>query len=101
MIDHISNYKSIPAHKHHASLIFQKSIARTKSFATPRASFASNYVSDQKEMNLETLIEVFVHHRSKKKNLLHFLHRYHGLGEMSKIQVSQENFGTIGVTLGK
>ena len=72
MIGHISKHKSIPTHKHHASIIFQEFIPKDKSFATPRASFASNYVSDQTEMNFETVREIFVHHRSKNKNLLHF-----------------------------
>ena len=38
--------------------------------------------------------EVFVPHRFKNKNLLQFLHRYHGLWETWKIQMSQENFCT-------
>ena len=36
-------------------------------------------------MNFGKLREVFVHNMPKKKNLLHFLHRCHGLREMSKI----------------
>ena len=67
MIDHISKNNAIPNHKHHASIIFQEFIPKDKSFATPRASFASNYVSDQTEMNLTKVREFFVHHRSKKK----------------------------------
>ena len=51
-------------------------------------------------MNLENVREVFIHNRDKNKNL-NFLHRYHGLGEMSKIHVPREIFYTAGVTLGK
>ena len=101
MIDHISKHKSIPIHKNHASIIFQEFIPKDKSFATPRAIFASNYVFEQQYMNLKNVRDFFVHHRSKKKNLLQFLHKYHGLGAMSKIQVSRENRCTSGVTLGK
>ena len=36
-------------------------------------------------MNFANLREGFVHNMPKKKNLLHFLHRCHGLREMSKI----------------
>ena len=36
-------------------------------------------------MNFGKLREVFVHNMPRKKNLLHFLHRCHGLREMSKI----------------
>ena len=36
-------------------------------------------------MNFGKLREVFVHNMPKKKNLFHFLHRCHGLREMSKI----------------
>jgi len=35
-------------------------------------------------MNLGKLREFFFQNRPKKKNLLQFLHRCHGLGEMSK-----------------
>ena len=36
-------------------------------------------------MNFSKLTEVFVHNIPRKKNLFHFLHRCHGLREMSKI----------------
>ena len=36
-------------------------------------------------MNFSKLREVFVQNMPRKKNLFHFLHRYHGLREMSKI----------------
>ena len=42
-------------------------------------------------MNFWKLREVIVHNMPRKKNLLHFLHRCHGLREMSKIQSPQEN----------
>ena len=38
-----------------------------------------------KKMNFGKLREVFVHNMPRKKNLFHFLHRCHGLREMSKI----------------
>ena len=88
LIDNVSKNNSIPAHKNHASTIFQEFIPRDKPCVTPRASFDSNCVSDQTEMNLAKVREVFVHNRANNKNLPHFLHRYHFLGAMSKIQVS-------------
>ena len=81
-IDHLSKNNSIPAHKNHASIIFQEFIPRDKPCVTPRASFSSNCVSDQKEMNLEKVRDFFIHNRENKKNLLPFLHRYHGLRSM-------------------
>jgi len=42
-------------------------------------------------MNLEKLREVFVHNRPRKKKIIHFLHRFHGFEEMSKIQLPREN----------
>ena len=101
MVGHISNHESIPTHKHHASIFFQEFLPRDKPCVTPRASFASNYVSDQKEMKFTKVREVFVYNRPKKEKILHFLSRYHGLGSMSKIQVSQENFCNTRVTLVK
>ena len=38
---------------HRASIIFQELIPRVKPFVTPRASVASNYVSELTEMNLK------------------------------------------------
>jgi len=35
-------------------------------------------------MNLKKVREIFSHNRLEKKNLIPFLHRSHGLGEMSK-----------------
>ena len=99
MVGHISNHEAIPTHQYHASIIFQEAIPKNKSFATPRGNFASNYVSEQMEVNL-TVREAFFHHRSKFKNLLHILQRGHGFRAMSRLQVSQENFCTSGVTLG-
>ena len=64
----ISKYDVIPTHKHHVSNIFQEVIPRDKSFATHRANFSSNYVSDQMVMNFTKVKEVFVNHRPKKKN---------------------------------
>ena len=55
MIGHISKHKAIPTLKHHACIIFQEFFPKDKSFATPRASFDSKYVSDQIEMNLTKL----------------------------------------------
>ena len=63
---------SIPDHKNHASIIFQEFIPRDKPCVTPRASFASNCVSDQIEMNLEKVREVFVHNMAKKKKSFSF-----------------------------
>ena len=100
LIDHVSKHKPILAHKHHASIILQEFIPRDKPCVTPRVSFASNCVSDQKKMNLENVKEVFFHNKANKKKILHCLHKYHGLGSMSKIQVSRENCCTFGVTLG-
>jgi len=34
-------------------------------------------------MNLEKFREVFVQNRARKKNGIHFLHRFHGFREMS------------------
>ena len=101
MVGNIRNHEAIPAHRYHASIILQEFIPRDKPCVMPRANFSSNCVFDQKEINLENVREVFVHNRAKKKKILHFLHRYHGLRSMSKIQVSQEKFYTSGVTLGK
>jgi len=42
-------------------------------------------------MNFGKLREFFVHNMPSKKNLLHFLHRYNGFGEMSRILLPQEN----------
>ena len=52
LIDIFSKHKSIQTHKQHASIIFQEFVPRDKPCVTPRASFASNYVSDKTEMNL-------------------------------------------------
>ena len=52
-------------------------------------------------MNLIQLKEIFVQHRSKKKNLLHFLHRYHFFREMWKILLPQENWMHLWSDLGK
>ena len=86
MVGHIINHEAIPTHKHHASIFFHELFPRAKTFVTPRASFSQKYVSGQKKMHLEKVREDFVYHRAKKKNLLQILHRYHGLGEMSKLQ---------------
>ena len=80
MKGHIINNKSIPTHKNHSSIIFHEFIPRAKPFVTHMASFASNYVSDQIEMSLTKVREVFVQYRHNTKILLPFLHRYHGLG---------------------
>ena len=85
MVGHINNHEAIPTHKYHASISFQEAIPKNKSFATPRASIASNYVFDQKNMNLKKVRDFFVHNRSKKKKILHILHKCHGFREMSKI----------------
>ena len=82
MVGNISNHESIPTHKHHASNLFQEFFPRAEPLVTPRASFASNYVNDQIEMNLENVREVFFHNTANKNYLLHFLHRYHGLEEI-------------------
>jgi len=42
-------------------------------------------------MNLGKMREIFVQNRPRKKMLLHFLHKFHGFREMSKIQLPQEN----------
>ena len=69
-VDHISKYGAIPNHKHHVSIIFQEVIPRDKSFATHRANFYSNYVSNQMVMNFTKLKEVFVHNMSMTKKIL-------------------------------
>ena len=56
---HFSNYEAIPTHKNNVSTIFQEFIPRDKSFATHRASFSSNYVSDQMVMNFTKVKEFF------------------------------------------
>ena len=101
LIDHVRKNNYIPSHKHHASIIFQEFIPRDKPCVTPRDSFASNCVSNKTKMNLENVREFFIHNRAKKKNLLLFLYRYHGLRSTSKIHVSQDKLCTSGVTLGK
>ena len=96
MVGHISNHEAIPTHTSCLHIF-----PGDKPCVTPRASFASNYVSNQTEKHLTKLREFFVHHKSKKKKILHILHRCHGFGEMLKREVLQEVFFTFGVTLGK
>ena len=52
-------------------------------------------------MNFGKLREVFVRNMPRKKNLFHFLHRYHGFEEMSKISLPQENWMHLWSDLGK
>jgi len=98
---HFSLYESIPTHRHDVSIIFQEVIPKDKSFATHTASFSSNNVFDQMEMNLTNVTNYSVHNSPRMKNLLQFLHKCYGFGEMSKIQLLQEVFCISGVTLGK
>jgi len=39
-------------------------------------------------MNLKKVREAFVHHLPKKKNIFHFLHRFHILGEILKTSLA-------------
>lgn len=67
---HFSKYEAIPTHRHLVSIIFQEFIPRDESFATNRASFSSNYVSDQTKMNLKNVREVCFHHRIRMTKLI-------------------------------
>ena len=52
-------------------------------------------------MNFGKLREGFVQNMPRKKNLLHFFHRCHGLREMSRILLPQENQRHLWSDLGK
>jgi len=52
-------------------------------------------------MNFANLREVFVQNMPRKRNLLHFFHRCHGLREMSRIPLPQENQKHLWSDLGK
>ena len=98
---HFSEYEAIPTHTHHVSIFFQQVIPRDKSFATHRADFSSNYVSEKENMNLINVREFFVHHFPKKKNLFQFLHNIHGFGEMSKTSLASGGLMHFWSDLGK
>jgi len=55
-------------------------VLREGSFPSPKV-----FVFEQEKINLENMRDFFVHNRPSKKNLLEFLHKFHGFREMSKI----------------
>ena len=52
-------------------------------------------------MNLTNMREVFFHNLPKKKNLFQFLHKFHGLGEMSKTSLASRGLMHFCSDLGK
>lgn len=52
------------------------------SIVVHKDDFASKRVSDQMEMNLKNMEDIFLNHIPREKNLLQFLQKYHILGDM-------------------
>lgn len=69
-LSHLTSKRSVP----------YKLIKR--SFAAHKDGFSSKCVSNQIEMRLTKVEEVFVNNTPRDNNLFKFLHRYHILGDM-------------------